>query len=378
MNYRKFDLTKAIAEIENQYPPDDLISCYKDFLKHRDYIQYYKYNEKVFYSVITLAAELWNSNLRINRLSMVVAINKYVRNCSEKKEMPDYIVSAVISLLKLIIENKPKTRKLTIDMMLTKTVSTMFDFKISESDINTLIENYTKSEAIINFLLKYPYKSKTIRDWVIKNFNNKNLRQNRAELVSWIIDEEPEYVIDHKVLIEDFEYMNYLDIQRIEKYKEEVEAIKAYRRNMKGILPDFTDYSNPFNWPVNEKDEDEKLPRHLLPELKLTNRFYSYPIDMNDDLNAHICVYKFKTNKYYRQHVHVPDFLKLHKSFHSELDTICKKTMIWGIVYSRREENDKLEMIKKYYSEDIYSTFSYIGKRFKNVEFLKWVLSKVK
>lgn len=377
MNYRKFDLTKTIAQIENQYPPDDLIIWYKDFLKHREYIPYYKFNEKIFHSILLLAAELWNNNLRINRLSMVIAINKYVRNCATRREMPKYIVSSVINLLKLIIENIPKIRKQTTDIMLTKTVSTMFDFILSESDINTLIENYTKSEAIINILLKYPYKSQTIREWVKKNFDNNHLCHKRTELVSWIIDEDPEYVVGRKVLIEDFEYMNYLDIQIIQKYKEEVEAIKAYRRNMKGILPDFTDYSNPFNVPVNEKENDDKLPRHLLPELKLTNRFYSYPIDLNEVNDAHKCVYLHKSNKYYWQHVYIPDFLQFHKSFHSELDTIWKKTMIWGIVYSRREENDKLELIKKYYSEDIYSTFAYIGKKYKNIDFLKWVLNKV-
>ena len=79
MNTIELEINRAITELENTYPSNNLISCYQDFLKHRDFLHLYQYNEKVFISLIDLTLNLWNSDKRINRASLISVTKKYFK-----------------------------------------------------------------------------------------------------------------------------------------------------------------------------------------------------------------------------------------------------------------------------------------------------------
>ena len=42
MNDKQIQIQKAILNLENPYPNDNLITGYKDFLKVRDFLPFYK------------------------------------------------------------------------------------------------------------------------------------------------------------------------------------------------------------------------------------------------------------------------------------------------------------------------------------------------
>lgn len=50
-----------MTEIVNQYPKDNLILSYYDFLKLRNYIGYYKFNTVVFDNLLTLVNNEWEN-----------------------------------------------------------------------------------------------------------------------------------------------------------------------------------------------------------------------------------------------------------------------------------------------------------------------------
>ncbi|KAA6322622.1 hypothetical protein EZS27_027859 [termite gut metagenome] len=62
------------------YPDNKCITCYKDFLRAKDYLPYYQFNPTVFQSLMQLAIDSGNTPKRINRISLLDAIQKYGEN----------------------------------------------------------------------------------------------------------------------------------------------------------------------------------------------------------------------------------------------------------------------------------------------------------
>ena len=50
--------------------------------------------------------------------------------------------------------------------------------------------------------------------------------------------------------------------------------------------------------------------------------------------------------------------------------------MIWALIYSRIKMSTKNRLLKNHYSDDLFNTYYYIGKKTQNVELLKWLLTK--
>ena len=74
---RKIELQRAIIELENPYPKDNLILSYSDFLKVRDYLSCFQFNPIFFDNLVNLANDKWNTEKRISRLSLLQKIKQY-------------------------------------------------------------------------------------------------------------------------------------------------------------------------------------------------------------------------------------------------------------------------------------------------------------
>jgi len=72
-------IKKQIFKLEFFTSTNHLINKYKDFLLHRDYIEYYIFNEKVFESIINIFTQVWNSTMRISRISLIKSLRYYKR-----------------------------------------------------------------------------------------------------------------------------------------------------------------------------------------------------------------------------------------------------------------------------------------------------------
>jgi hypothetical protein len=148
--------------------------------------------------------------------------------------------------------------------------------------------------------------------------------------------------------------MNQLDRQAIQSYKDDTYANQIMERELGDILPRIK-YNDVETGEIREGRVDLDS-----PELKLIRRPYAYPIDMNTDLFQYI-----------------PDFNKMSQEFYDQIELFKMKTMIWGIAYSRLDNDSKTSLLKKYYCTETYASLFKASKKTNNVEILKWLLKQI-
>lgn len=377
---RKIDIQRTILELEKPYPKDDLILSYSDFLTVRDYLCYYQFNPIVFSNLIHLLNNEWKAKTRINRLSMLQKIKQYYRG-TQKGAARYYFSIKVISnhqlsmdtrkmifeLFKKVFEESEYISERQIDEARKICNNLLIDIELTPTEEEWLCSNAANDDLILNRVLRYPVKSEIISNWARSNFKNDILRSRRAELLSWIIDQEPTFEIEQQILIDDFEYLNKNDIQAVQNYsdeiaanlkaiqdhEDEIEFDKIIERDLGVSLAQNSDldfFDNFF------PESEFTLPD---PELKLSKRPYGIPIDDSKDYPKM-----------------VPDFKMLREEFYINLPTFHKATMIWAIGYSRLDNALKYELLKKYYNNETYHSMYKVCKRTKNIELLKWILEQ--
>ncbi|MCO5259521.1 MAG: hypothetical protein M9916_05200 [Crocinitomicaceae bacterium] len=361
---RKIELQRAITELEKPYPKDDLILSYSDFLKVRDYLGYYQFNPIVFENILNLTNDNWNTEKRINRFSLLQKIKQYLhitlqdttRGYYNRNTKPNFQLSVetrklLFNLFRKTFEEKNYISYKQLDEARKICNNVLINLELTPIEEEWLCANTLVSELILNRVLRYPIKSEVISNWAKSNFKNNILRSRRAELLSWIIDQEPTFEIEQQTLIDDFEYLNQSDLQAIQDYDDEISANKILERELGEYLPKKTHYDF-FDSTYHEEKVDLSV-----PELKLSKRPYGVTID---------------TSKEYP--VSIPNFEKLREDFYINLPTHQKVTMIWAIAYSRLDNTLKYSLLKKYYSNETYYSMYRVCKRTKNIELLKWIL----
>lgn len=358
MDFKKKKLLRTITEIEAPMPQDDLISSYADFLKVRDTLHYHKFNPVVFENLLKLTNNHWKSEKRINRLSLVQTIKKYGYKTDNKLNLLSLeIRKQLFDIFRKPFEDYNFVRRRQLNEVRQVCNYLLINIELSQDEEHWFCENASKSEMILNRVLRYPVKSNVISNWVKKKFYDNNYRNRRAELLSWIIDEQPDFEIDYQTLKDDFEFLNQSDIQAIKDYDDEIVATKIIQEELKDYLP--KKWLPQLEFPHNFFGQE--IADVSAPELKLSRRFYGVPID---------------NSKNYPDRI--PDFKSLRKEFYSEIANMKKITMIWAIGYSRLDNQTKENLLKKYYCEENYYSFFNVSKKIKSVELLKWLLDKQK
>jgi len=353
MNDKQIQIQSAILELENPYPNDNLITCYKDFLKVRDFLPYYKYNPKVFQSLVDLTSEIWYKNQRINRISLLESLKKYGKNRDKERgeniiDLPIETKTRIFLLFKGCFDEPERLSANQINDAKNLCNYLLINIVLRVEEEKWLCENTGLSENVLNRVLRYPIKSEVITNWVKGNYNMDIYRIRRAELASWLIDEDPNFEIDKRTLILDFGYFNISDVKAIQEYENEVAVNNIIKeRELNGILSS-----------KNLFDDMESNPELIssIPELRLTHRHFGISLDSSKD-----------------SRLHIPDFKKMCKNFYANIDTTFKITMLWAIAYSRLDSKLKSELLKKYYCEETYWSFFKICKRLKLIKSLKWL-----
>ena len=356
----------ALAKIEKIYPPDDLITSYSDFLQERPLLGYYQFNPNLFQNLLSLTLNLWTTEKRISRSSLLQklkqyysvgeqnALDFYTKTARKPSSLPLSIRLQIFELFKkTIVESNyltfPKLQKsrqvvnyLLINQPLTPEAE------------GWLCQNIKKSDHIINRVLRYPVKSDVISHWAEENFLNKKYTTRRAELIGWILDHQPEYEVEKEVLIQDFDYLNECDRQAIKDYKSELSADNLLQNELGEFL------SKP-TW--IEKAEESMFGasfNKFAPELNLSRR--NYPVPWINYANFPVSV---------------PDFTELSIDFHRDIDTHLKKVMIWAIAYSRLEQSQKTQLLKKYFCKETSATLLTIARREKNADLVRWMMGEL-
>ncbi len=143
-------------------------------------------------------------------------------------------------------------------------------------------------------------------------------------------------------------------MQAIQNYEDEIMANKMIAEELGDYLPKRKQYS------ILDGSYRGEIVELSNPELKLHKRAYGIPTDNSKNYGAM-----------------VPDFEKMKKMFYSNILIHQKITMIWGIAYSRLDNEIKAELLKKYYCKETYYPLLKVSKRTKNTKILKWLLEQL-
>lgn len=174
-NERILQIKRAIVEINNPLPPDDFITCYKDFLKARDCFHPYKYNPNVLQALLDLACDLWDTKERISRITLLQTIKNY----GFKKEKggiynPNNIDlkarRKVFLLFKYCFEKPEFIPKRQIEEVRNVCNYLLIELRLSEVEEKWFCENADKADLIFKRTAGYTKKSEIISKWAIPLF----------------------------------------------------------------------------------------------------------------------------------------------------------------------------------------------------------------
>ena len=326
----KEEMFRLITEWENKYPNDNSIVHYTDFLKIRNEVCYYQFNPIVFHQLLCLVVEEWSSNKKISRLSLVTTIRRYYKkNQIQAEQLSPDSRSKIFELYKKCFDESQFVSALQLEEVQRQCNQLMMNLPLGENEERWLCENRMRSPFILNRLLRYPVKSNVISAFARNNSSLLEMRKRRAEHLSWILDEEPDFKIEPKLLIDDFEVLTKIDEHLVQTYRDELNANKIISRDFNFI------------------DLDE-------PQLELSRRFYNPTLSNKE----------------------TPDFDFLREDFYNKLPLTLQITGIWAIGYSRLENCVKSEILKPYFRAETIKSLIKVCKKNKNAEFLKWMLQQ--
>lgn len=341
MENNKSLIDRTIWEITNPKPNCSLFTNYKDFMRNKHIIPYYKFNTQFLNQLLTLAEKTFEQNGRFNHTVMFDMIKIYIREHKAKLDLPTR--ERVFSLIKCYYEKAKISDKIennTLSILTNLAISEdaekwlceMQDRQMEEECDYYSILNRTK---FLNRILRYPAKSKMISNWISANYNNDHLRSRRAEAISWILNENADFVVDDQTLIDDFEFTNLLDRKIV--------------------------------YNVNEiQSQSEREKEVVFDNLSIYTE------------NSKLCYRPYVCITYNHIQGSEPDFTELHRFFNENIKKIKSQTMLWAVAYSHLTDREKNSLIKKYYLPDLFVTAFKIAKKHRLVKLLIWLKTQHK
>jgi hypothetical protein len=348
------ELQKAIVKIEKPWPPDDKIGSYQDYLRIRDLIIYHQFNPAVFEQILDLALSNWASTTKVSRHSLVMTIRRYV---SEQEVDVNILMPSIkkklFDLFTLTLTHSdrvPKGQRAEVEKWAAQLIlGVLFE----SPQLHQLCDLALYHPKALNRVLRYPVKSEIISNWALENFDHPTLKLRRAEAVGWILDVNPTFEVDSKIIRADFDYMNELDREAVSNVV------------MSDVVHQLFKTDWPMDFPIDNsipvepyEIEKKKLPPFAFgkEKIELIKRFY--PVKT---------VYDKAADNW------VPDFEALEDYFQQNHESLRKVTMVWGIAYSRLGKKQKLQLLRKYYGPETHYSIMRVATKHKLLDLLKWI-----
>lgn len=357
MNSQQLQICISILKINPEFPDDDIICNYQDFLKYRAILAYYQFNMKVFDSLVDLACKLWNEEKKINKPSLLGLIAAYSTKNEDRLPISETTSRQVFWLFhETVVLNNSSYSETTKDRMKSFANKALKNVILTDEEVIVLINNVNRSEHILNRILRHPASNQKISSWVEIIYSSDIYRNRRAELIGWLLDINPDYEIDKQIIIDDFEFQLREDNKLISRYKSDYEVyMLLFEENKKQLLRD--------NPGITDKDEIEIISRDSLvrPAIKLEQRVYRSKNIVWD--------YEFPPS--------LPDINREREEFYNRIDYFFRLTMLWGIAYSHLSSEKKSGLYMKFYTPEHFYTALKIGTRTRDIEFLEWLNAKM-
>ncbi len=181
-------------------------------------------------------------NKRFSRKSLLTAINKYrpYKESNKTKQyepLPSHLAMKVFGLLQSCIDNTACIAPTQLTETTQQCNSLLIGATLNESAINWFCANAENSAFILNRLLRYPQRSAIISEWARVNYLNPKFRTRRAELISWVLDEEPQFMVDKQTLADDLEQSITDDLNALREFEEQIAVNTLLEEELGDLLP---------------------------------------------------------------------------------------------------------------------------------------------
>ncbi|MFO7864779.1 MAG: hypothetical protein R6U85_12310 [Salinivirgaceae bacterium] len=330
MDWNKI-IRQKLLHIEQNYPKDDFITTYADFLKKRNYLVYYQFNPQVFKSLLQLTNDLWNSQKRISRISLIMKIKSYLYQNTENetvdhsdRKFDQETRDLLYTLFRNTIEHSYSVTEKQLHTVQQQAYGFLYKIDLSESQLDWFLTNIQKSDLIFKKVLNYHAKSPIISQWAEKEYKNPIAIGRRAKFLSWILDKNPDIQIHTQELVEDIRHFNRLDRQYCKKVEND----------------ETTDYRPPM-------------------------RVRGVPIVTFGEPHQH------DLSILYGDKEAIAEQTRL---FFNDPEVAKKNCMLWSVAFSRLNIKVKSVLLMKYYTPELIGTFVRICSKFQLAEPLNWLL----
>lgn len=353
MNSQQLKIRISILEINPEIPDNGMICNYKDFLKYRAILPYYQFNMKVLDNMVELACKLWNEGKRINKQSVLGLIATYSAKNKDRLPINETTSKRIFWLFhETVVLDNNNYSEATKDRLNRFANKALKDVILTDEEVMILIKNVHRSKHILNRILRYPVSNRKISSWAETIYSSNLYRKRRAELIGWLLDINPDYVIDKQMIIDDFEFFLREDNNLVSRYKSDCEVyMLMFEENRKQLLRD--------NPGITDNDEIEmrSMDGLIHPVIKFEQRVYR-PNSINWG-------YGFPPT--------LPDLKSEREDFYNRIDYFFRITMLWGVAYSHLSSEKKSVLYMKFYTPEHFYTALKIGTRTQNTEFLEWL-----
>lgn len=162
----------------------DKINNYNDIIKFLKIIKYSNYSEELLNKILDIVCEKQKVGKKFKKNECITVIN----NIRKKN---NNIIQNKIMCRKIFFLFQKNILLIKSEVIANRLSVALKNCLLDDNEIIWLINNYDKSNYILNRLLRYPVKSPIISEWLVKNINI--VPSRKGEIIGWIIDYDSEY-----------------------------------------------------------------------------------------------------------------------------------------------------------------------------------------
>jgi hypothetical protein len=364
------DLRIALEAALNRKVPDNFIGNYRDFVKWRDLLPHMRYNPKVMHALAQIAVDVWHGTERVNRYELLRCMVRYRTRTRTlpvayygPKEVPtlDLLPETDALLFGLCLQimtsrHLPVSNAQAADMKRYANVL-MMRVRLNDDRVDEMVMALPEEPALINRLLRYAEPSAAISHWARQEMQHTEWAYRRGEVVAWVLNENPKYVVSDALLRADFEEMNRRDSEIAARH------LQTAQQQVR-LQHDFPDlFSEPEEVLGFLYSEDEKRMRKQDEALRRLNEIFPIRPGMKMPMTYS------QTLKIY-----LPDTAAGKRVFEDNLDKIRSNCMLRAVRHCHLPAKTKLALFKKHYHPANDFQAVTIAKSLGHAGMLRWLL----
>jgi len=164
------------------------IKTTQDIFENRSILKLIKYNNDALNFLLKIILNDINEKRRFRKIDCLKTVKAIVKNRDENEAIDQKVISNLFKLYKEFILRGTEEIRWCVSAYLK-------DQLLEEDEIKWLMDNYRKSDHIVNRLLRYPQENPLVTDWAKGVYLNKELKNRGSEVIAILIDEDiPDYV----------------------------------------------------------------------------------------------------------------------------------------------------------------------------------------